>query len=116
VLAIEFAPAATARALGEGTFQSDFDKALAGTMDGRDPDAQSFGDLFIGGRFRRLEQDVGPCHFACGGFALLDQIKERGLLGVGQINEIFIGHGSLQVWRRAYLEENLPVKISVVIY
>jgi hypothetical protein len=85
-------------------------------MDRRDTHPQHIGDLVIGSLFCRLKQDVRPCHFPCGRPALLDQLKEIGSFGVGQINQIFLSHGFLQVWLPAYPENNLPVKISVVDY
>jgi hypothetical protein len=116
LLPIEFAATPTACALREGGWQALFDKALAGAMDGRDPDTQSFSDLFIGSIFRRLEQDVCPCYLAHRGFTFLKQIKQVLLFGVTQINKIFVAHVFLQVWPPPSLEESLPVKISVVIY
>jgi len=104
LLPIEFAAAPTAGALGEGGWQALFDKALAGAMDCRDPDTQSFGDLFICGLFRRLEQDVCPCYFAHRGLAFLNQIKQAFLFGISQINKIFVAHVFLQAWPPPYLE------------
>ena len=67
-------------------------------MDSRDPDTQSFSDLFIGSIFRRLEQEVCSCYFAHRGFAFLKQSEQVLLFGVTQINKIFVAHVFLQAW------------------
>lgn len=94
--------------LQEGSFESLFDAALTGALDGCMSAAQRFGDEGIGAAFVGQEQRASAAQAACLGLALRGQIAQIPALLIGEVDGVLLCHGSVG-WRGVLQKRRLQL-------